>query len=333
MATLDAVDRRILYELDLNARQSIADLSRKLRLKRDRIAYRIKKLQADGILRGFTVALNTYKLGLYVYKTYLRLERNEKRLAEFFESLAKHPKISWVAETEGKFDLIFAVYARNPVEFHAIQEEMLFEFSDIILHFSVFTIVDAWIYRKSYLVGLGTEAVFFGGAPGEDKLDNIDLAILRLLSKDSRLTLTDLASSLSLGQMVVKYRIDKLEERGIITGYPIDIDTAALNMLLFKVQFSFGSYDRHSEAQLLEYCKTNPNVTFFIRQIGECMVELELEVESYQHLNQIVTDLRQRFSRFIRDIETIYIKKQIYKWVPFVSLETGEPERRLVANR
>ena len=55
----------------------------------------------------------------------------------------------------------------------------------------------------------------------------------------------------------------------------------------------------------------------FIRQLGDCMIELEMGVENYQQLNEIVSDIRQRFSPFVRAIDTMFIRKQSYKWVPF----------------
>ena len=45
MTKLDLKDRKILYELDLNCRQSNSQIGKKVGLKRDVVAYRIKKLQ------------------------------------------------------------------------------------------------------------------------------------------------------------------------------------------------------------------------------------------------------------------------------------------------
>lgn len=320
MADIDALDKRILYELDLNARQSIADLSRKLKLNRDRIIYRIKKLQDEGVLRGFTTAINFCKLGVNVYKTYVRLEKNDKRIAEFIKYLEEHPQISWIGETDGKWDLLFSIGAEGPAQFHATQEKILLAFSDIITNFSVYTVVDALCFRKSFLVGLGTDHFFFGGPASNVEIDEWDMKILKLLAEDSRLTKAEIAARLKLNPAGVKQRIERLEQEGIIVAYPIDIDQSALGMLFFKAQLYLGSCDPHSQQQLIELCKTNPYISMFIRQLGDCMIELEMGVENYQQLNEIVSDIRQRFSPFVRAVDTMFIRKQSYKWVPFAHI-------------
>lgn len=317
MPTLDSLDRRILYELDLNSRQPIADLSRTLHLSRDRILYRIKKLQSDGILLGFSTAANVQSLGLFVYKTYLRLEKDQRSVASFVEFLHEHPLVSWIGEADGRWDILFGMYARNPSEFHAEQSQILHKFSPIIDHFSVYTMVDSYCFHKNFLVDKRSEYFYFGGAPGDFRADSTDIEILRLLSEDSRLSKSELGVRLGLNPMAVKYRIDKLEEHGIILGYPIAIDHSKIGMLFFKLQIYFGAYNAHSERELIAYCKDNRCVTFFIRQIGDCTHELELLVESYEHLHEIIGELRHRFSGFIRSIDPLFIRKQRYKWVPF----------------
>ena len=317
MAEIDSEDKSILFELDLNAKQSVADLSRKLGMSRDKVLYRIKKLQADGILVGFGAAINTHKLGLFIYKTYLRLEKNDKRHDELITYLSAHPLVTWIGETDGKWDVIFSMYARSPVEFFETQGVVLLEFSDIIKNFSVYTIVDAHCFAKSYLVGVGTNHYYFGGNTDHVLCDELDYHILRLLSDDCRVSKSDLAEKLDVSPMAIKYRIDRLEESGVLLSYPVSIDIEKLGMLLFKLQIHFGTYERHSEQQLLEFCKSNPSVTMFIRQIGDCMIELEVEVESFQHLNEIISSIRKLFSKFVREIDSIFIRKQKYKWVPF----------------
>lgn len=53
MIKVDLKDRKILYELDLDARQSLTQLGKKVGLKKDVISYRIKGLQDEGIIKNF----------------------------------------------------------------------------------------------------------------------------------------------------------------------------------------------------------------------------------------------------------------------------------------
>src|SRR3972149_2971844 len=49
MYDLDAKNRKILYQLDINCRQSNASIGKKVGLSKEVVNYRIKKLENDGI--------------------------------------------------------------------------------------------------------------------------------------------------------------------------------------------------------------------------------------------------------------------------------------------
>ena len=66
---LDSKDKKIIEQLQKNARQSIAEIAKKTRLPRDVVVYRIKKLEKTKVIRSHHTFLDHQKLGypLYVY--------------------------------------------------------------------------------------------------------------------------------------------------------------------------------------------------------------------------------------------------------------------------
>ncbi|WP_274424278.1 Lrp/AsnC family transcriptional regulator [Chelativorans sp. YIM 93263] len=56
------------------------------------------------------------------------------------------------------------------------------------------------------------------------RLDRIDRAILETLSRDARLSTTELARRVGLSKTPVQARLRRLEEKGIIRGYSAIID-------------------------------------------------------------------------------------------------------------
>src|SRR5579875_1548622 len=59
-------------------------------------------------------------------------------------------------------------------------------------------------------------------------LDAVDLRLLRLLSRDARLSQRSLARELSMSAPAIAERIARLERQQVITGYGVRIDWAAL---------------------------------------------------------------------------------------------------------
>lgn len=57
-----------------------------------------------------------------------------------------------------------------------------------------------------------------------DDLDGFDLAILRILQQDGRLSITDLANLIALSKSPAQARLRRLEREGFITGYQARVD-------------------------------------------------------------------------------------------------------------
>lgn len=55
-------------------------------------------------------------------------------------------------------------------------------------------------------------------------LDAIDKGILHHLQQDGRARYTEIAETVDVSENTVRNRIEKLEERGIITGYTVTVD-------------------------------------------------------------------------------------------------------------
>lgn len=66
-------------------------------------------------------------------------------------------------------------------------------------------------------------------------LDDKDIAILRLLQKNARISVKEIAQTIHLSATPVHERIKKLEESGIIAGYAAILDAAKLGRKLLVI--------------------------------------------------------------------------------------------------
>jgi Lrp/AsnC family leucine-responsive transcriptional regulator len=60
------------------------------------------------------------------------------------------------------------------------------------------------------------------------ELDAVDQRILEALSRNSRMPLKELAEAAGLSSPSAAERVRRLEERGVISGFTVDLDLAAL---------------------------------------------------------------------------------------------------------
>ena len=69
----------------------------------------------------------------------------------------------------------------------------------------------------------------------ENKLDAVDLQIIRALEEDSRVSLRKLAHRIGLTPNIVHNRLDSLEHEGVILGYAPVIDAAKMGYALTAI--------------------------------------------------------------------------------------------------
>lgn len=79
-------------------------------------------------------------------------------------------------------------------------------------------------------------------------LDHIDLAILRLMQENAKISNVALAQALGLAPSAVLERVKKLEKKQVITGYTATINPVAVNLKLLafismKASHSIGCTD------------------------------------------------------------------------------------------
>lgn len=82
---IDNINRRILNALQSNARLSYAELGKLVHLSAPAVAERIRKMERDGIITGYSLNVNMDKLGLPIValvqcKVFRAMERQFKEL-------------------------------------------------------------------------------------------------------------------------------------------------------------------------------------------------------------------------------------------------------------
>lgn len=151
---LDNKDKKIIEQLQKNAKQSISQIARKAKLPRDVVKYRIKKLEENKVIRFYHAFLNPSKLGypLYAYITFSLLNIKPEDEEKFIHFLKQHPKIIYVAKFSGKWDFAIGVCAKNYKEMDEIIRDIRKKFSKVIKEFEVSPVIQE--YKYDWMVDL-----------------------------------------------------------------------------------------------------------------------------------------------------------------------------------
>ena len=119
-----------------------------------------------------------------------------------------------------------------------------------------------------------------------NSLDGVDRAILEMLATDARISLKKLARHVELSSPSVSERLRRLEERGVIRAFTIDIDPLALGYTLQAIIRIKPLPGMLSVVQNLVV--SIPEVTECDKVTGEDCFIARLHLRSIEQLDQIL---------------------------------------------
>ena len=120
---LDTTDRELLALLLANARESVTTLGKKLGVARTTVIARMERMQASGVITGFSVRLNQATLEKSL-QAYVGLSVEPRAGREVLKRLAKMPEIKLVCSVSGEFDYVAWIRAESPNALDRLLDEI-----------------------------------------------------------------------------------------------------------------------------------------------------------------------------------------------------------------
>lgn len=298
---IDLRNRKILYQLDLNCRQSNGEIAKKIGISKDAVGYRIKQMEKDGVIRGYSTVIDSAKLGFTLYRVYLNLiDTSPESISKMIEFLQKDKSTWWIARLDGIWDFIFGAWVKSNAEFREFYAKFCSRFRKYIKDSMICPLTYYRQFSKSYLLGaqrIEKNESIGGGEKAE--FDKKDIAILSILSKNARAQLIDISAKINLDSMAIFRRIKKLEEKGIIQGYRVDLNLPLLKRDSYSVKISLKDYSEIEEIE--KHIKNMPEMISITEAVGGYDIEFDIEVENSEQYFRIMDELEQKFAS-IREI-------------------------------
>jgi len=314
---LDLKDRKIIYQLDLNARQSYSEIAKKVGLSKDSVRNRIIHLAENGIITGYMTLVNALNLGITIYKVYFQFHNiSPQEERELIGDLNNRNEISYVTPLKGNWDLLIAINTTRVSIFNDILNKILEKHGNFILNKSVCLQIEVEAYSRDYLLGTNMnkrQIKEFYDCKKDIKLDNNDITILKVLEDSARLSHTELAKKTGLTERIINYRLKRLLKDNILVCFRPFLDLSKIGYEYYKVLIKLERTSIEKEKGFKNYCRTLPNCIFFIKVVGSWDYELELEVKNFTELNDIMRGIREKYAYLIKTYESLLMVKE-YKF-------------------
>jgi len=294
---IDLFDKKLLYELDKDASQSLSVLAKTIKRSKQFVLYRMNRLEEEGVIQGYSAIIDMSKLGYFTFRVYLKLQQltvTEKN-ALIKHINTKHDQVWSITSMHGKWDLALFLGVKKISEFHTIWESMMGKFKQKISTYNVTVYAPIYNFNRTFFLDKKAQTnVRVYGEGSAEKIGEVDHRIIEAYAKNIRQPVTQLAEELNLSPTSVRKRIKDLEKKKIICGYKVKINLHALGYVGYRVDIELVSTHRNKE--LFEYCREHPYIYQVNKSIGGADFETEMIVHDLNHLLTIIDEIKTRFS-------------------------------------
>jgi DNA-binding Lrp family transcriptional regulator len=318
MIKIDQKDLRILYELDLNCRQSFSKIGKKTGLTKSSVAYRIQRLEQEGIIKNYYTFIDGIGLGYIVLRLYIIFQyttkETEEEIINFFKS---NKNAVGIFSLNGRYDLEIIFWIKDINKFYQFWQQILNKYGDYFQEQVLSFYIRYITYKFTYLISNQTTwshrqyTDIMGGEPLK-KIDEIDYKILTILAPQARIPLTEIAQQLNMSSDTINYRINKLQKANIIRGFRVNIDFEKLGYHYFKADIYLKDYQQRRK--IIQFITTNPHLISINETTGSSHLELELHLPSLSDLHNLMNDINKTFPNAMRNYK-YFIFQKIHQYV------------------
>ncbi len=309
-AKLDLKDRKILRELDMNARIPMNELAKKVGLSRQVVQYRIQRMEKEGVVLGAITIFDSAVVGQRWFRVAIQLKSTQKERNQIIEFLKNNQNIIWLGEVGGNWDLVVNFAFEDHFEFNQSFEKFLEEYGNVIQKYEVLIYINVRDQPRTYILEdyeiketyLFHEMKFNPTV----KLDGLDKKIIGLISKNAFLSLSQIGTKLNVNYKTIQNRLKQLEKNKVILGYRVFVNPSNLNYESYMIFLGIQRFNQELEKKLYEFLK-HPNDTFLVKQLGRWGLGMEIEVKKRKEFQEFLVELRTHFGEMISEYETFPI--------------------------
>lgn len=130
MKNLDSTDSKILKMLTESGRDSFDELSKKLDMNEKTVKERIRKLEDEGIIKGYTAKVNPETVSQKV-TAFLKVETELPNIQRMVRKLREFNKICEIHKTASGTDVLMKIRAKSRKSISQFVEQKLGTFENV----------------------------------------------------------------------------------------------------------------------------------------------------------------------------------------------------------
>ncbi len=140
---------------------------------------------------------------------------------------------------------------------------------------------------------------------------NKDIALIKELHKNSRMSLVGLSGAVGLSVDAVGKRLKKLEANNVIQFYSTDINYGKLGFEKYKMFIHTKDYSKEIENGLFSFFQSKNNSIDLIRTIGPWKLEVEFLIDKHEIFENVLSEMYEKFGDIIQKVDFSIFRNEI----------------------
>ena len=132
-------------------------------------------------------------------------------------------------------------------------------------------------------------------------LDAYDYKILNELDKDSRKSASEMAKKVRLSKVSVNQRIKKLQDKGIIKTFMIQVDYRKLGYNICHIFYKLQNISSENEELFYSFLSKHNLIGYVARIDGNFDTYLVLVYQDNEQLDKTLSEINNKFGQFIKE--------------------------------
>lgn len=313
---LDQKDRQIISYLSEDSRIPLTQLRKSVKLSRDSIKYRIKRLIKNNVLVNFFPIINLKRFGFFTFHTFFLIdERNQEKTEEFIDYLISLPFVKNIIEYSDIWDLEIVTVAKNVWDYDQKINQITSKYPEMILEKEKMQVIKG--YNSIHLPNKFYDNLNIRYNASERsshniRLDKTDIQILSQLCEEGRAQYHDIALSTNLTPEAVKYRVKKMYDANVIRKYSCQVNLSNIGYHWFTFMMQAKTFNNEWDRKVKKFVMSHPYIIRAVKTLGRWDFLFYIVAENPRQFHNTAKEIKQEFSDIIRKHDTLLTYKEYY---------------------
>lgn len=212
---------KVLAALEMRGRESFASIAQTTKLSQQLVQYHVRSAEETGFIQAYNALIDVALLGYSLHMIYFRfLGLSSAGETKWIKVCTGLPQLMVISRAFGRWDATVAAVTADNFELSELMRSLSQPLAGKISEMSITTRTSV-CYSSVDLLAKSKRVLACSrehrGSP--IPIDQTDLTLLHILSKDGRASAVSLSQQVGLSAPAVTQRIARLESCGIIMGY------------------------------------------------------------------------------------------------------------------